>query len=107
MRHGERMMLLTSGHISSLVIDSLCDLARGQDIAVSCFYFDFASRKEQSPINMLGSLLKQLVSGSGTIPGEVVKEYGEQKKVIGGRGLEASGIVKMLQTISSTQRTFI
>src|SRR5437588_7193808 len=99
------MALLTSRDVSSLVIDSLCDRARGQNIAVSCFYFDFASRKEQSSINMLGSLLKQLVSGLKEVPEKVMEEYREEKKVIGGRGLEVSGIVRMFQTVSSTRRT--
>src|SRR5437588_4239165 len=103
MEHGEEIVWLTSDGVSSLVIDSLCDQARGQNIGVSCFYFDFASRKEQSPINMLGSLLRQLVSGMGEMPEEVVKEYREQNKLIGGRGLEVSGIVRMFQTVSSTQ----
>ena len=53
--------MLTSSHRSSLVVDTLCDRARGQDIAVTCFYFDFAAGKEQAPGNMLGALLKQVV----------------------------------------------
>ena len=43
---------------SSLVIDKLCDEAAEEDTAVACFYFDFAARNEQSPVNMLGSLLR-------------------------------------------------
>ncbi|KAG0138344.1 hypothetical protein HOY82DRAFT_595992 [Tuber indicum] len=50
-------------YIASLVIDKLCDEAEEDDSAVVCFYFDFAARSEQSLINMLGSLLRQLVSG--------------------------------------------
>jgi len=30
---------------SSLVVDRLCDHARGQNTAVTGFYFDFAARK--------------------------------------------------------------
>src|SRR5437660_12702738 len=101
------MVLLTSPDVSSLVIDSLCDRARGQNIAVSCFYFDFASRKEQPPINMLGSLLKQLLTGLEEMPEEVVEEYREQKKVIGGRRLDVSGMVRMVQFVSSTKRTLL
>ena len=37
-----------------------------------CFYFDFAARNEQSPINMLGSLVRQIVSGRGQIPEAIV-----------------------------------
>ena len=58
---------------SSLVIDKLCDEAEEEeDTAVMCFYFDFAARNEQSPVNMLGSLLRQLVSGLEKIPESVV-----------------------------------
>ncbi|RPA91902.1 hypothetical protein L873DRAFT_1619220, partial [Choiromyces venosus 120613-1] len=48
-------------YISSLVIDTLGDQASGHNIAVTCFYFDFAAEKEQTPSSMLGALLKQVV----------------------------------------------
>jgi len=99
--------VLTSRDISSLVIDSLCDQARGQNAAVACFYFDFATQKEQSSTSMLGALLKQTVGGLGEVPEEIARAYEDQKKVIGGRGPEISDIVKMLQTTSSEKPTFI
>jgi len=89
------------------VIDKLCDEAVEEDTAVACFYFDFASRNEQSPVNMLGSLLRQLVSGLEGIPEAVVRSFRNQKKVIGGRGLQVTGILKMFQTITTTKRTFL
>ena len=101
------MVLLISLDDSSLVIDKLCDEAAEEDIAVAYFYFDFATRNEQSPVNMLGSLLRQLVSGLEEIPEAVVRGFRNQKKVIGGRGLQVSGILKMFQTITTTKRTFI
>jgi len=100
-------VLLTGYDHSSLVIDKLCDEAVENDTAVTCFYFDFAARNEQSPINMLGSLLRQLVSGLEGIPEAVVQSYRNQKKVIGGRRLQVSGILKIFQTITVTKRTFI
>ena len=99
--------MLTSRDVSSLVIDRLCDQARGQDVAVACFYFDFAARKEQPSTNVLGALLKQVVDGLEEIPGEISRAYRDQKKVIGGRGLQLSDIAKMLQTTSSERFTFI
>ena len=99
--------MLTSRDVSSLVIDSLCDQARGQNVAVACFYFDFAAQKEQPPTSMLGALLKQVVGGLEGVPVEIAEAYEDQKKVIGGRGLKLSDIVKMLQTTSSEKRTFI
>ena len=101
------MALLTDRDDSSLVIDKLCDETAEGDTAVACFYFDFAARNEQSPVNMLGSLLRQLVSGLDGIPEEVVRCFRNEKKAIGGRGLQVSGILKMFQTITTTKRTFI
>jgi len=56
---------------------------------------------------VLGALLKQVVDGLEEIPGEISRAYRDQKKVIGGRGLQLSDIAKMLQTTSSERLTFI
>jgi len=101
------MVLLIGCDNSSLVIDKLCDEARKEDTSVLYFYFDFVARNEQSPVNMLGSLLKQLVSGLEKIPEVVVQGFRNQRKGVGGRGLQISGILKMLQTITARRRTFI
>jgi len=89
------------------VIDRLCDWAGEQNATVACFYFDFAIQKEQSPTNVLGALLKQVVGGLEEVPVEIAKAYHDQKKVIGGRGPQLSDIVRMLQTASSKEPTFI
>ena len=99
--------MLTGRDGSSVVVDYLGDKTIGQDMVVGCFYYDFASREVQSPTNMLGSLLKQLLSGLGGIPEEIVQKFRGQKKVIGGRRLQLPDIVKMFATVSSLQRTFI
>jgi len=100
--------MLTSWDVSSLVIDGLCDRARGQEVAVACVYFDFAApQKEQSSANMLGAVLKQVVSGLGEVPKGIVQAYEDQKRVIGGREPQLDDIVKMLQTIASERPTFI
>ena len=93
--------------VSSLVIDSLCDRARGQNAAVACFYFDFAAQKEQSPASVLGALLKQVVSGLKEIPEEIAQAYGNRKDEIGGRRLGLADIIKMLQITFFEKRTFI
>ena len=103
----QKTLLLTSFHCSSLVVDTLCDRARGQDTAVTCFYFDFAAGKEQTPGNMLGALLKQVVGGLDKIPEEIMREFIEQKKVIGGRSLRLDQIIKMLVAVTSLKPTFI
>ena len=99
--------MLTSRDVSSLVIDSLCDLAREQNAAVACFYFDFAAQKEQSSENVLGALLKQVVGGLGEVPEEIAQTYEDQNRVIGGRRPQLADIVKMLQITSSRKRTFV
>ena len=99
--------VLTSCDVSSLVIDKLCDQARSRRAAVSCFYFDFAAQKEQSPTSMMGALLKQVVSGLEEIPRKIAQTYEDHQKVIDGRGLKLADIVKMLQTATSEKPTFI
>ena len=99
--------MLTDRDVSSLVIDRLCDQAQGQNVAVACFYFDFAAQREQPSTSMLGALLKQVVNGMEEVPEEIAKAYENQKKIIGGRRPELSDILKMLQTISSENLTFI
>jgi len=101
------MVLLIGCDNSSLVIDKLCDEAAEEDTAVACFYFDFATRNEQTPANFLGSLLRQLVSGMEEIPEVVLQCFRKEKRVIGGRGLQVSGILNMFQSITAKKRTFI
>ena len=99
--------VLTKCDDSSLVVDTLCDRTRGQHTPVTCFYFDFAARKEQTATSMLGSLLKQMVSGTGRIPEEIWRALREQKEAVGGRRPQLTDIVKILQLITSTQHTFM
>ena len=96
--------LLTSHHDSSLVVDRLCDQTSGQNTAVSCFYLDFASRKEQCATNVLGSLLKQMVGGMGRIPEEIWRGFQQQTTTIGGRRPQLTYIVQMIQLIASSRR---
>jgi len=80
---------------------------RGQNVAVACFYFDFATQKEQSPMSTLSSLLKQVVCGLEEIPAKIAEAFRDQKKVIGGRRLGPREIIEMLQDISSSRPTYI
>ena len=99
--------MLISHDVSSLVVDRLCDQARGQNAAVSCFYLDFAARKEQSVTSILGSLLKQVVGGLERIPEDISEAFQEERNAIGGRGPRLPDIVRMLQAITSSLRTFV
>ena len=103
-----RIFFLTSRHISSLVADTLCDEAgkAGEHISVACFYFDFAAQNEQSAGNMLGALLKQVVSGFKQIPEEITNAFEKHQEVIGGRRIQLPEIVKLLGSLSSMRPTF-
>ena len=88
-------------------MDKLGDRAEGQGVTVAGFYFDYVAQKEQSPANMLGAVLKQIVSGLEEVPEEIVQAYEGQKQVIGGRAPQLAHIVKMLRNTVSAKRTFI
>jgi len=99
--------VLTSRDDSSLVVDMLCEDAERQNTAISCFYFEFAARNEQSAINVLGSLLKQILGGMEEIPEEISLAFQEQKNVIGGRAPQLSNIIKMLLAVMPFKPTFM
>jgi len=103
----ESELVLTRGADSSLVVDRLCDQTRGHNTAVTCFYFDFAARKEQTATSMLGSVLKQVVNGMEWMPQEISRVLQEQKKVVCRRKPQLGDIVKMLQLLTSSMRTFM
>ena len=106
-RSEEGGFVLTIRDGSSLIVDRLCDHAGGQNTAVSCFYFDFAARKEQSATKILGSLVKQMVSGMEKIPEEISRAFQEQKRTVGGRKPQLVDLVGMLQAIASSRPTFM
>ena len=92
---------------SSLVIDTLCDEAKKEDISVACLYYDFLAQQEQTITNMMGAILKQLV-GRGGIPDNVREAFQEGKKEIGGRGLRLADLMRMLGiAIASLPQVFI
>ena len=92
---------------SSLIVDTLCHQARGQNTAVSCFYFDFSTRKEQTATRMLGSLVKQIVKGMERIPEEISRVFEERRRTLGGCRPQLDDLVRMLQKIASSRPTFI
>jgi len=58
-------------------------------------------------MSVLSSVLKQVVCGLEEIPAMIAQAFRDQKNVIGGRRLERSEIVGILQDISSSRPTFI
>ena len=106
--------MLTRWEDSSLVVDRLCAQSRGQNTPVGCFYckvfhtdMGFEPRKDQPAVSILGTLLKQMVSGMEKIPEEISRAFQEQKKTISGFRPHLRDVVKMLQLITSEQQTFM
>jgi len=79
----DRKMACSLRHASSPAIDNLCDQGGGDNSTVTCFYFDFAARKEQSSVSMLGSLPEQLVFGLEEIPEEPSHACKDRKNGVG------------------------
>jgi len=89
------------------VIDSLCDQAGKQDIAVAGLYCDFLSQHDQTIANIMGAILKQLVRRGG-IPDHVRKAFKTGQREFGGRVPRAVDLMGMLKiTISSLPQVFI
>ena len=77
------------------------------NVAIAWFYFDFAVPEEQSPAEILGLVLKQVVGGLTEVPERLVKAFRNRDKVVGGYGLPLSEIVQSLQDISTPRCIFI
>ena len=99
---------VTNGrNTSSLVIDNLYDQARMEDIAVSGFYCDFLAQQEQTAINIMGAILKQVI-GRREIPKDLREAFQKGKNEIGGRRLLLTDLVGILRVaIASLSQVFI
>jgi len=83
------------------------DRTKERNTAVICFYFNFAAQKEQTATSMLGSLLKQVISGMESVPVDISRALKAQKKAVDGCKPRLGDIVKMLQLIMSSRPTFM
>ena len=82
------------------MIDSLCDQAREEDIAVAWLYCDYNAQKEQTVINMMGAILKRLVGGE--IPEDIRTAFQEGRRPLLG------DLIRMLRiAIASLPQVFI
>ena len=89
------------------MIDSLCDQAREEDIAVVCLYCDFKAQQDQTTTNMVGAILKQL-AGRGGIPDNIRQAFQKEKREVGGRRPLHADLMQMLKiTIASLTQAFI
>jgi len=103
----ETYTMLTRDEISSLVIDTLHGQVSGQNMAVLCLYCDYQAQKEQSAVNMIGGLLRQV---DWEVPGvghEIRSAFNESNKR-GGLRLCMQDMVKLFaKVISSIDRVYI
>ena len=93
--------MLTSNKISSLVIDSLRKQSRGQNSAVIFLYCDYQAQKEQSAVNMIGSLVRQAALRAPRIPSEIKSAFDESKRE-GGDGLQLPDMVKLFVKVTGS-----
>ena len=90
------------------MIDELCDQVADQKIAVACLYCDFQNQNMQTPENVLGALIKQIVRGLGAIPTEIAAAFEKAKSQVGGRNLRIPEALELLKTaVASLGRVFI
>jgi len=87
---------LTARNTSSLVIDSLCDQAKKENIAVVGLYLDFLSQQDQTITNVMGAIFKQL-AGRKSIPNYIREAFQESKVEFGRRGLRPVNLMVMLK----------
>ena len=100
-------MSLTARNISSLVIDWLCDQVHERDIAIASLYCDYLAQEEQSSVNMLGAILRQLLERDG-IAEPVRQVFRKEKREFGGWAVQLFELVKILKTtIASLPQVFI
>ena len=99
--------MLTTDLISSLVIDTLLEETRGQNIAVLFLYCDYQAQKDQSAVNMIGGLLRQVALGAPGMPSEIKSAFEESKRG-GCRGLRLTDMVKLfVRAISSIDLVYL
>ena len=101
--------MLTSDKISSLVIDTLRDRTREQNTAVLCLYCDYQpkAQKEQSAVNMIGGLLRQVHWEAIGIRQEIRSAFNESKRR-GGQGLRMPDMLKFfVRVISSIDQVYL
>ena len=91
--------MLTSNKISSLVIDTLREQTRGQNIAVIFLYCDYQAQKDQSAVNMIGGLVRQAALRAPRIPGEIKSAFDDSKEE-GGNALQVPDMMKLFVKVT-------
>ncbi|KAI9812194.1 MAG: hypothetical protein M1827_004860 [Pycnora praestabilis] len=79
--------------LSSLVIDELKESATGLDRGVAFFYYDYRDQQNQTPANVIASILKQLAAFRSPLPNSIVdfhNHFERQRDSIQLKDLEAA-----------------
>jgi len=93
---------------SSFVTDHLCDSEIAPNIGVACLYCDYGGWKEQTPLSIISSLLRQFVTGMPEIPEELTEAFRAVKGHLGGRALKVEKIINIFpKVLEYFDRTFI
>ena len=89
-------------HNSSLVIDHLRFQSSGHDrTAIACLYSDYRDQSNQTVLNILGSLLKQLLTDAPQLPKDVANTLKREQ-------LDINHVVHMAKiTLQLYSRTYI
>ena len=93
--------MLTSNKISSLVIDTLRRRTKGQNIAVVFLYCDYQAQNDQSAVNLIGGLVRQITLRASRIPSEIISAFDESKKE-GGDSLQLPDMVKLFIKVTGS-----
>ena len=89
------------------MIDTLGEQAYNQNIAALFLYCDYQAQNDQSAVNMIGSLLRQIALGAMGIPGEIQNAFDKSRQG-GGKGLRLVEMRELfIKTISSYERVYI
>ena len=89
-----------------MVIDSLRENTDGENIVVLFLHCDYQTQKDQSAVNIIGSLLSQIASGATEIPSEIQRSFEMKKK--GRQALRLPDMLKLLvRAVSSIERVYI
>jgi len=86
--------MLTNNKINSLVIDTLRKQSPGENVAVLFLYCDYQAQKDQSAVNLIGTLLRQVALLAPRIPSAIKSAFDEAKQQ-GGQGLRLPDMVKL------------
>jgi len=99
--------MLTNNKTSSLVIDTLRKQMRGQNVAVLSLYCDYQTQKDQSVVNLIGALLRQVALRARRIPEEIKSAFDEAMQE-GGEGLRLPDMVKLfVKAIDSIELVYL